>query len=199
MVEKQIDDSTSLIVASIESQSMRECERLHSQAETLYDEKVKALEAEIKSKYESQIRYELEKKRIEAGKKASALETEYKAGLAALRGRITEEVFAQVQEKLCAFTQTAGYASLLQQSAKALAALYPSEAVVFMRSADKVFEPLVREAFGREVRFETDDSITGGLRVFFPQAEAVADDTLDTRFEACKKSFLGTSGLGTKG
>ena len=91
-MENRIDESTGLIVGSIEKQAQRECERLKQSAEDLYTEKVAALEAEIKKKYENQISYELEKQRLDANQKATVLEADHKAALAALRHKVTDEV-----------------------------------------------------------------------------------------------------------
>lgn len=199
-MEKQIDESTGLIIASIEAQAARECEKLHSEAEGLYAEKVAALKAEIEGKYESLIKYEQDKQRLDAGKKASALETEYKEALAALRKKVTDEVFAEAEKKLCAFTETDGYVRFLRESARNLSKLYPCDAVIRIRSVDRKHEPLLAEAFGRRVDFEIDESIfIGGLRAYFADAGAVADDTLDARFEVGRKDFLRKSGLGAKG
>lgn len=86
-MEKQIDESTGLIVESIEKQAARECTRLKQLADDLYAQKVAALEAEIKSKYDRQINYELEKQRIEANQKESVLEADHKAALSKARPR----------------------------------------------------------------------------------------------------------------
>ena len=53
-----------------------------------------ALEKEISDKYDALVEYELEKQRIDANKKASALESENKAALAEMRKKVTDEVFA---------------------------------------------------------------------------------------------------------
>lgn len=199
-MEKQIDESTGLIIASIEAQAARECDKLHSEAERLYAEKAEALKAEIEGKYDSLVKYEQDKQRLVAGQKATALETEYKEALAALRKKVTDEVFAEARKKLCAFTETDGYARFLENSARKLSELYPCDAVLRLRAVDEAYKPLLAQAFGRDVTFEVDTDIAiGGLRAYFAKAGAVADDTLDARFEARQKAFAGTSGLGAKG
>ena len=194
-MEKQIDESTGLIVGSIEKQAARECERLKQSAESLYAEKVAALEAEIKNKYENQVSYELEKQRIDANKTATVLEADHKAALSALRRKVTDEVFAAAADGIQKFAASEDYASFLAQSAASAKNLYKGNAVIYLRACDEALE----KAFDRPVSFETDDSIVlGGIKVCFTDAAVMADDTLDARFEAQKKAFIRNSGLGFK-
>lgn len=198
-MEKQIDESTGLIVGSIEKQAARECERLKQSAESLYAEKVAALEAEIKNKYENQVSYELEKQRIDANKTATVLEADHKAALSALRRKVTDEVFAAAADGIQKFAASEDYASFLAQSAASAKNLYKGNAVIYLRACDEIYNQALEKAFDRPVSFETDDSIVlGGIKVCFTDAAVMADDTLDARFEAQKKAFIRNSGLGFK-
>ena len=165
-MEKQIDESTGLIVGSIEKQAARECERLEQSAESLYAEKVAALEAEIKNKYENQVSYELEKQRIDANKTATVLEADHKAALSALRRKVTDEVFAAAADGIQKFAASEDYASFLAQSAASAKNLYKGNAVIYLRACDEIYKQALEKAFDRPVSFETDDSIVlGGIKV----------------------------------
>ena len=198
-MENRIDESTGLIVGSIEKQAQRECERLKQSAEDLYTEKVAALEAEIKKKYENQISYELEKQRLDANQKATVLEADHKAALAALRHKVTDEVFATSAEEIRKFAASEHYGVFLEKSAASAKDLYQGNVVIYLRACDSVYQEMLINAFGRDVAFETDDTIHfGGIKVCFTDAAVMADDTLDARFEAQKKAFIQNSGLGFK-
>lgn len=196
-MEKQIDESTGLIVESIEKQAARECARLKQLADDLYAQKVAALEAEIKSKYDRQINYELEKQRIEANQKESVLEADQKAALSKARRAAAEEIYRAAEERIKAFAASDEYRAFLEHSVRTAKDLYDGNAVICLRSCDESYKAPLETAFGRAVSFETDDSIKlGGIKIRFTDAAVMADDTLDTRFEAQKKAFVKNSGLG---
>ena len=198
-MEKQIDESTGLIVGSIENQAARECERLKKSADDLYAQKVAALEEEIQQKYARKVSYELEKQRIEANQKATVLEADHKASLAELRRQVTEKVYAASAEKIKAFTLSDDYAAFLENSVKAAGNLYAGNAVIHLRAQDEIYKDRLEKAVGREISFETDETILlGGVKISFTDAAVMADDTLDARFEEQKKAFVRNSGLGFK-
>ena len=196
-MEKQIDESTGLIVESIEKQAERECARLKQLADDLYAKKVAALEAEIKSKYDRQINYELEKQRIEANQKESVLEADHKAALAKARHAVAQEIYQAAEERIKAFAKSENYLAFLEHSVRTAKDLYDGKAVICLRPCDETYKTPLETAFGRKVSFETDDSIKlGGIKIRFTEAAVMADDTLDARFEAQKKAFVKSSGLG---
>lgn len=199
-MEQQINDSIRLIIGSIEHQARAEKERYIALNDKLFAEKTAAIESEIKNKYDGVVAYELEKQRIAANKKASELESENKAALAALRASVTDEVFADVEEQIRRFAESPDYEGFLAASVRKMSALYEGEAVILLRTCDGRFEKTLADAFGRSVSFEYDDSVRfGGVKVRFPKAAVLADDTLDARLAASKKDFIKTSGLGFKG
>lgn len=199
-MEQQMNDSIRLIVGSIEHQAKAEKERYIALNDKLYAEKTAAIESEIKNKYDAAVAYELEKQRIAANKRASELESENKAALAKLRASVTDEVFAAVEERIRRFADSPDYEGFLAASVRSMSALYEGDAVILIRTCDSRFEKTLSDAFGRPVSFEFDDSIRfGGVKVRFPKAAVLADDTFDARLAASKKDFIKTSGLGFKG
>lgn len=198
-MEKQIDESTGLIVGSIAKQAERECERLQKLADDLYAQKVAALEAEIKKKYERLTLYEIEKQRVRANQKTVVLEAEHKAALAALRQKVADEVYQAAAEKIKAFAVSEAYAAFLQNSVKAAKDLYAGSAVIYLRACDRKYQEQLAKTFEREVSFQTDDTILlGGMKIVFTDHAVMADDTLDARFEEQKQWFVKNSGLGFK-
>ena len=198
-MDKNIYDSTSLIIESIENQSRAEQKNIEELSEKLYKEKAAALEKEISDKYDALVEYELEKQRIDANKKASALESENKAALAEMRKKVTDEVFAGAFDGIKRFVQTDAYAEFLEKSASSMGGLYDGKAEILIRKADDGFKPLILKAFGKPADFVYDDSIVlGGIKVHFADKAVIADDCLDSRLEAQKKNFINTSGLGFK-
>ena len=167
-MDKNIYDSTSLIIESIENQSRAEQKNIEELSEKLYKEKAAALEKEISDKYDALVEYELEKQRIDANKKASALESENKAALAEMRKKVTDEVFAGAFEGIKRFVQTDAYAEFLEKSASSMSGLYDGKAEILIRKADDGFKPLILKAFGKPADFVYDDSIVlGGIKVHF--------------------------------
>ena len=196
-MNKQIDDSTALIIGSIEKQARAELEKLRALSEQLYAEKAAALEAEIKNKYESRVRCEAEKQRAAADRKAADLDSHNKAALAALREKVMDEVFAAARASVLRFTESEAYADFLAGSLASMRGLYEGEAEIRIRPCDEPYQERLAAAFGGKATFNHDDSIVlGGVKVYFKKAAVIADDTLDARLAAQRKDFVKNSGLG---
>ncbi len=196
-MEKQLYDSTKLIIDSIEKQSLAEVRKLMAHAAKLDEEKTALLAADIQNKYESVTAYELEKRRITASRELAALETDTKACLAALRGKITASVFQEVREELSRFTHSADYLPFLEKCVAQIASLYDGKATVLVREDDTVYRAELLTAFGREADFGVDPAIRlGGVKVAFHEKALLVDDTLEARLDEKRAAFIKNSGLG---
>lgn len=190
----------SIIIDSIERQSDKEQKSMEEASEKLYKEKYEALKKEIKEKYRKQTEYELLSLKMSANKSASELESVHKAKLSDLREKITKEVYEKVLAGIEAFTKGENYPSFLEDSARKISALYDGAAKIYLRSADMKYADMISEAFGREISFHEDNSISlGGIKVLFTERNVIADDTLESRLEESKKDFIKNSGIGFVG
>lgn len=109
------------------------------------------------------------------------------------RREIEQEVFAEAEKRLGAFTASDAYRELLFKSAARLQALFPDGAVFYIRPADETYAEELRSRYGA---VELDGSIRlGGVRAVSADGKLAADDTLDSRFDACRRDFYAKSGL----
>ena len=196
-MKRSLHNNINLIVESIEKQARKEQQLLEVQWRELYAAKSSALEKEIKDKYQMQTNFAISKMNKETNRTLSNLEAAYKSEISKLRQSVTDDVFAKAYENLQKFPQTESYAGFLESSAGKLSLLYSESAVIYIRPEDEKYIPNIKKAFGQAVSFEQDNSIKlGGIKVYFKNAGVIADDTLDSRLEEQKKTFIKNCGLG---
>lgn len=123
----------------------------------------------------------------------SLKETGIKRQLFAKRNEMVESIFADAEKKLVEFTKTDKYAEFIISSAKDLAECVGDSAdvVVSMKKSDSRFEKKISELFSGSCIFAYDNSVKiGGISCYCESLSIVADNTLDSRFENCKKNFV---------
>ena len=179
----------------------KDAEERHEEMTRKTRETVESGLEKAKTKAHSQAQAKIERERMlkeqEFNRTVANERTQQRARLTDKRGAITDEVFGDAREKLTAFTESDGYADFLKKSAAGFAAVFPQgDVIVYVRPGDMRFADDIKKAFGRDCKVESSDEITiGGCRAGVVGGSTVADDTLDTRFEAQREWFLENSGM----
>lgn len=147
-------------------------------------------EAEAQCKAEAARTVAAAKSKITAKyqKQMSQVGYQGKTAFLSRRQELLTSLFADLREKLTAFTKTAEYAQWLK---KLLADSKPeSGAVILMREADLALKDTLADAAGADVTFRADPSVLiGGLSVLSADGRRCYNHTLDEAFAAQLRNF----------
>ena len=179
---------------AIREAAEKSCRLVQQETDRYIRAEMAKTEQEAHDQYEIQYQKSIQAVRRQADAELAAYQAAARSRLSQLRQAYEQAVFADARQALTAFTATAAYGALLEDSARAMARLleaYPqADAVLCLRSADADFAERVRAAFGRPCRVDTDDAITlGGLKLHSEAARLTLDDTLETRLEQQRPRF----------
>ena len=122
-----------------------------------------------------------------------------KTALLSRRQALLLQLFAELRERLAAFTETSDYAAwmakLLKSRADADAA--EGEAVILLRAQDMHMQEQLAAAFGRPCAFRQDDSILlGGLSVVSADGRRCENHTLDEALSSQLRNFYRNHKIG---
>ena len=175
------------------------------------EEQKNAMKAETEAFREEQLRHaneegtqaayafiQKEKAEIKASlaKENSLKETAMKRELFEKRSKMVKNIFKEAEKKLREFTKTKKYETYMNNSAKSVADCVADRPVtVYYCANDEKLLPMIKKYFAN-AEFTADPSIKiGGLKGFCEELSIIADETLDSKFEAQKKEFISSSGF----
>ena len=175
------------------------------------EEQKKAMTDEIEAFREEQLRHAneegtaaahafIQKEKAEytasLAKENSLKETAVKRELFAKRNRMAAEIFEEAEKKLRAFSKSKKYDAYMSNAAKVICEyLEGRKAIVYIAEKDQKFIPQIKKYFN-DCETLVDNSIKlGGIRCYCEELSIVADETLDTKFEAQKQVFVENSGF----
>lgn len=117
--------------------------------------------------------------------------------LLAKRQKITDEVFERAKKQLYDFTQSDGYAALLQKFAGQLPQkFHRSGTVICIKKDDEKFGEQIKNAFGEDCALKVEADIhIGGIRAYNSEMGIMADETLDSLLEDQRAWFEENSGM----
>lgn len=147
-------------------------------------------EAEAACKAESERAYNAAKVRITSEYQKQMSQVGYRGKIAFLSRRQTllMQLFAELREKLTAFTASADYAPWME---KLIQMHMPEEnAVILLRDADLGMQDKLKKAAGVPVSFRADGSIQlGGFSVLSADGKRCENHTLDEAYAAQLRDF----------
>lgn len=113
------------------------------------------------------------------------------------RQKMASDVFERSTKKLCEFTETGGYAAVLQKFAGNLKDAFDKPGTILcIKDGDQKYEEQIKEAFGKDCSFKIDAEIhIGGIRAYNSEMGIMADETLDSLLEDQHSWFEENSGL----
>jgi len=115
------------------------------------------------------------------------------------RVAIQKKVFDEAAERLRSFSMTDDYSAYLLKTIRVAGRAFsasPDKAVFRLRQEDMKYADTLREAYGSECDFISDDTITlGGLLALNEELGIAIDATLDTRLEQQREWFCETADL----
>lgn len=189
------EEQTQKFFDAINQEAENKTQALTQKNKELLEQGLKKAEEKAKAQADAMIERERLLGEQALNRTVSANIRKARTSLTDKRAEITNRVFEDAKNKLLAFTKSDEYEEFLKRSVQHFAELFPEgDAVIYIKSEDESFAPVIKAAFKRECSVEADASIViGGCRCKVKGGNVTADDTLETRLENQKDWFLHNS------
>ena len=196
-LSKKLERFTSILLAEATAENERTLKELKER----HDAALEAAEDRVLLEAYEYIHGEVGRIRGEQGRKVSQRLMENKRALSRRREEIADQVFAQVRERIAAFTATPAYLQRLHTLLKeALAALPGAEdVVVTLREEDLPLAKALRAAAGRPIAVEAGPIRLGGLIACSPSQGLRVDASFDCAMAGLDGHFARVVGLSLTG
>lgn len=146
-------------------------------------------QAKREAKEQAQLHEEESLRRLKSktAKRLAKAELDSKKQALLCRKRLTKELFSEVREMLCDFTETPDYEKYLLKQVSLCD--IKEGAVICLNNRDMKYSGALKKA-GIKCPFEADDSIQiGGFSVFYPETGLLDNRTLDLKLEEAESDF----------
>lgn len=109
------------------------------------------------------------------------------------RSKMTDDIFTKAEQRIIDFAKSDEYHNFILGSISNIKSAIGDDCIIILKPEDKIFESEIK-ALGNEVRYDATIAL-GGCKGENLRSCITADDTLDSRLEAEKKSFYEYSKL----
>lgn len=185
-----MDKRLDIFLKSVTDYAQTQCKKLERTAETQMQKEITAYKKQAAENSRSNTSREIGKIQSDAALRAAEYESEKRLALAALRNELSDGIFDEITLKIKDFTKSSAYSDFLKESAERLIAVIGSEIVFYVRPCDIIYANLLNEIADNAKIYEDGQIILGGIIATDKAATLRADDTLDSRLSAEKKSFF---------
>ena len=191
------DNKSSNFLNAIKKFNEEERAKTLKEMEDKKAEAVKKAEAKGKADADKYVKKLLSSKKSEITGKYAVKNLEAQGNVFKTRDQMVNTIFERSENKLKEFSETPEYKDKLLAFAKEIADIFKDNScIIYVKEDDLKFENDIKFVFSGEVEVKTDIKIRiGGLRGFCEKLEIVADNTLDSKLESKKASFLKNADL----
>ncbi len=190
------NSKTNSFLEAIEKYAEEQKQAMRAEVEAFREEQLSRANEEGTAAAFAYIQKEKAEYKASLAKENSLKETAVKRELFEKRNKMVETVFEEAAQKLSDFSKSKKYETYINNSAKSIGEyLGGKKAVVYISEKDKRFLNQIKK-YIPNCETVIDNSIRlGGIRCFCEELSIVADETLDSKFEAQKRVFVDTSGF----
>lgn len=190
-------DKTNNFLKAIKKHAKAQKSAMENEVKQLKSERLKEAEEKAKRDSKNLIKQKLSEKRNEQTAILAAKTQEGQRKLFIERTKMTEEVFAQAENKLKEFTKTPEYIEKLKKSADRISALFgENSCVIYLSESDIAKADELKPLFRGEALFEADKTIRiGGVKGYCAKMGIIADETMDSKLEAQREWFCENAAL----
>lgn len=190
------NSKTNSFLEAIERYAEEQKQAMHAEVEAFREEQLNNANEEGRAAAQAYIHKEKAEYKASLAKENSLKETAVKRELFEKRNKMVQSVFDEAAKKLESFSNSKKYDMYIINSARSIGELVgKKKAVVYIADKDKRFVPQI-EKYISICEIKTDDTIKlGGIRCYCEEMSIIADETLDSKFEAQKREFVDNSGF----
>lgn len=191
------DNKSSNFLNAIKKYNEEERSKVVREMEDKKAEAVKKAEAEGKADADKYIKKLISAEKSEITGKYAVKNLEAQGNVFRIRDEMVSTIFQRSEDKLKDFSETPEYKDKLLAFAKEIADTFKDNScIIYVKEDDLKFEKDIKSVFSGEAEVKADIKIRiGGLRGFCEKLEIVADNTLDSKLESKKASFLKNADL----
>lgn len=185
-----MDKRLDIFLKSVTDYAQTQCNKLERTAETQMQKEITAYKKQATENSRSNTNREIGKIRSDAAFKSAEYESEKRLALASLKNELSDGIFDEITLKVKVFTKSLEYSDFLKKSAERLTTVIGSEIIFYVRPCDMIYAGALNKiAENAEIR-EDGQIVLGGIIATDKSETLRADDTLDSRLSAEKKSFF---------
>lgn len=185
-----MDKRLDIFLKSVTDYAQTQCKKLERTAETQMQKEITAYKKQAAENSRSNTNCEIGKIRSDAAFKVAEYESEKRLALADLRNELSDGIFDEITLKIKDFTKSSEYSDFLKKSAERLIQIIGSEIVFYVRPCDMIYSEILNQIAENAEILEDGQIFLGGIIATDKNATLRADDTLDSRLSAEKKSFF---------
>lgn len=191
------DNKSSNFLNAIKKYNEEERSKVVREMEDKKAEAVKKAEAEGKADADKYIKKLISAEKSEITGKYAVKNLEAQGNVFRIRDEMVSTIFQRSENKLIDFSETPEYKDKLLAFAKEIADTFKDNScIIYVKEDDLKFEKDIKSVFSGEAEVKADIKIRiGGLRGFCEKLEIVADNTLDSKLESKRASFLKNADL----
>lgn len=185
-----MDNRLDIFLKSVTDYADVQCKKLERTAETQMQKEITAYKKQATENSRTNTQREISKIQSDAALRASQYESEKRLALASLRNELSDGIFEETKLKIKDFTQSKEYLDFLKKSAERLVQTLGSEIIFYVRPCDMIYSNIFNEITVNAKVYEDENIRLGGIIATDKADSLRADDTLDSRLKAEKKSFF---------
>lgn len=185
-----MDNRLDIFLKSVTDYADVQCKKLERTAETQMQKEITAYKKQATENSRTNTQREISKIQSDAALRASQYESEKRLALASLRNELSDGIFEETELKIKDFTQSKEYPDFLKKSAERLVQTLGSEIIFYVRPCDMIYSNIFNEITVNAKVYEDENIRLGGIIATDKADTLRADDTLDSRLKAEKKSFF---------
>lgn len=185
-----MDNRLDIFLKSVTDYADVQCKKLERTAETQMQKEITAYKKQATENSRINTNREVSKIQSDAAMKAAQYESEKRLALASLRNELSDGIFEETELKIKVFTQSQEYPDFLKKSAERLVQTLGSEIIFYVRPCDMIYSNIFNEVAENATLCEDEHIRLGGIIATDKADTLRADDTLDSRLTAEKKSFF---------
>lgn len=191
------DNKSSNFLNAIKKYNEEERSKVVREMEDKKAEAVKKAEAEGKADADKYIKKLISAEKSEITGKYAVKNLEAQGNVFRIRDEMVSTIFQRSEDKLKDFSETPEYKDKLLAFAKEIADTFKDNScIIYVKEDDLKFEKDIKSVFSGEAEVKADNKIRiGGLRGFCEKLEIVADNTLDSKLDSKRASFLKNADL----
>lgn len=186
-------NKTELFRRAINADADARCAKIRSEVDSYVENELKMTRRLARQNVRPIRSSEFDRLNEEINAELSESEIKETEKLVLKRSDMTKKIFAEAEQRIIEFTKSEEYRSFVFKSISNIKAAIGDDCVIILKPADKAFEDEIN-ALGNMVRYD-ETILIGGCKGENSRSSMTADDTLDSRLDAEKKSFYEYSKL----
>lgn len=185
-------ERVSRFLRAIDRHAKKKQNEILEEMEKIEKREMEKAEAEIIEDVKVMVKREIYGIKNKISIEVSHKELDERKKIAGKRQEMMTDIFKESEKRLIDFTRTEEYRTSLVKYTKNIAKKLPyDDVILYVYEEDLKYEAMIREAFGRNCKLESDPSIkVGGIRGYSKSAGLIADETIDSKLATQEEWFL---------